>query len=220
MGRVFRFVFKLFVGALVFFLLTAVGIVLDGLSDAGQKADVALVTGHAEVVQGKSDPRLDRVVQLYNDGEFPAIIVSGSTTSDAMAEYLESRGIPSSAIIEAHPEETAQQTARNVAEIMKEHQFQSVMIVAEYYHMALTQLALMHEGVTGIQKAHVGKPDKADAWKIGLEVVAVYDYVGKIYLLPAAEKAREEAQAGIEKAKVDAANAKEKVNKSLDGLTK
>jgi hypothetical protein len=155
-------------------------------------------------------------VQLYNQGEFPFVIVGGSTSP----EYLESRGIPSSAIIEAHGSGTTQGNAREVAQIMKSHQLQSVMIVSDYYQITRTKLALNHEGITEIEKAHVGKLRKEDALKIGREVVALYDYIGKIYLLPAAEKVRKEAQVGLDKAKTDAETTKEKVDKSLDNMAK
>ena len=138
-----------------------------------------------------------------------------------MAEYLEAHGLPSSAIITYNQgEESTQETARIVAEIMKSHQFQSVMIISDYYRITRTKLALTHEGITNIEKAHVGKLQKEDAMKIGREVVALYDYIGKIYLLPAAEKAREEAQVGMDKAKSDAEQAKEKVDKNLDNMAK
>jgi uncharacterized SAM-binding protein YcdF (DUF218 family) len=227
MRRLFSLVFKLLVAALVIFLLTAVWIVLDGLSDAGQKADVALVTGYPESPRGHAaEPRMDRVIQLYNDGEFPFIVVSGPTDPggydqpDAMAKYLESGGIPASAIIEENRGEDTQDAAHDMAGIMKSHQFQSVMLVTDYYRMTRARLALTHEGVADIQKVHVGKLRKEDAWKIGREVVALYDYIGKTYLLPAAEKAREEAQAGMDKAKTDVKKAKEKVDKSLDNMAK
>jgi hypothetical protein len=216
MRRLFNLIFQLVVAAVFIFLCTAAWIVFDGLNDQGAKADVALVTGHAESAQGTSEPVLDRVVQLYNQGEFPFVIVGGSTSP----EYLESRGIPSSAIIAAQGRGTTQGNAREVAEFMKSHQFQSVMIVAVYYHVTRLKLALTHEGVAKIEKAHVGKLRKEDAFKIGREVVALYDYIGKIYLLPAAEKVQKEAQVGMDKAKTDAQTAKEKVDKSLDSMVK
>ena len=227
MRRFLNLIFQLLAAALLVFIGTAAWIVFDGLTDLGEKADVALVTGHADSSQGKAEePRLDRVIKLYNDGEFPFIIVSASrdsganNESEAMAKYLESHGIASNVIIVAHPGENTPETARDVAEIMKSHEFKSVMIVTDYYHVTRVKLALSHEGITDIQKAHVGKLDKEDAWKIGREVIALYDYVGRVYLLPAAEKAKEEAQVGMDKAKADAEKAKEKVDKSLDNMAK
>jgi len=223
MRRLFSLIVQLLAAAILIFIGTAAWIVFDGLKDQGQKADVALVTGHLESPQNTA--QLDRVIKLYNDGEFPFMIVSGSTgrgtydEPDAMAKYLESHGIPSDAIIQGHGADT-QEAASNVAEIMKSHQFHSVMIIADYYQMTRPKLALNHEGITEIQKAHVGKLQKEDAWKIGREVVALYDYVGKVYLLPAAQKAKEEAQTGLDKAKADAQKAKDKVNNGLDNMAK
>ena len=226
MRRLINFFLQLVVLALVVFLFTAAWIVFDGLIDAGGKADVALVTGRVDAAPGMADAKLDRVIELYNGGEFPYIIVSGSRRGTAkndpaeMAKYLESHGISSDAIIEDLHGETTVATSREVAEIMKSHQFQSVMLVTDYYRMTRTKLVLSHDGVQQIEKAHVGKFQKEDVWDIGREVVALYDYIGRVYLMPAALKAKEEAQSGIDKAKVDAETAKEKVDKGLDGLAK
>ncbi len=222
--------------AVFVFLCTAAWIIFDGLSDEGVKADVALVPGYGGAAPGMENSRLDRVAQLYNGGEFPFVIVSGSMRRGsgasgeadtalerptAMAQYLESKGVPANAVIVIdHGGETTEETARDVAEIMKQHDFHSVMIVTDYYHVTRTKLALSHEGVLEVDKVHVGALRKEDAWRIGREVVALYKYVGTVYLLPAAEKARTEAQVGMDKAKIDAEQAKQKVNKSLDNMAK
>ena len=239
MRRLFKLFFQLIAAAIFLFLCLAALIVFDGLNDEGQKADCALVTAQAGAPQGNSG--LDRVVKLYNDGEFPFIIVSGSmvhvttevsagtlsltarSTDDEaadMAKYLETHGVPANAIIEAPRSETTQGMARAVAKLMKSRMFQSVMIVTDYYHMTRLKLVLNHEGVADIEKSHVGTLRKEDALKIGREVVALCNYVGHVYLLPAAEKAKEEAQVGLDKASVDAQQAKDKVNKSLDDMAK
>ena len=202
-------------------------IIFDGLNDQGQKADVALVTGHAQVVPGKPNPLLDRVVDLYNAGDFSFIILSGSTGGSAgdepaaMAEYLERHGIPPGVVIRGRKGgESTQETASRVAEIMKLRQFKSVMIVADYYHITRTRLVLSHEGIAEVERAHVGRLQKEDAVKIAREVVALYVYVGKTYLLPAAEKVKKEAEVGIDKVDADAVQAKDKVNKGLDNMAK
>ena len=222
MRRLFNVIFQLISAAIVIFLLTAVWIVFDGLTDLGEKADVAWVFGSSQPPRGASDPLLDRVIKLYTDGDFPFIVVSGSThdQADVMAKYLESHDVPASAILKGAWGENTLDTARNMAETMKLHQFKSVMIVTDYYYVTRTKLELLHEGITDVQKAHVGKLHKADAMKIGREVVALYDFVAKDYLLPAAEKAREEAQVGIEKAKANADQAKKKMDKGLDNMSK
>ncbi len=223
MRRLFSLIFQLILIAIVIFLGTAAWIVFDGLSDQGSKADVALVTGRSAA--GTTDPRLDRVAQLYNQGEFPFVIVVGSAgprpvSATSVTDYLETHGVPANAILEASRAENTGAMAFNVAEVMREHHFGSVMIVADYYRITRTKIALSHDGITEIEKAHAGNLDKDDAMKIGREVVALYEYVGKIYLMPAAEKVKQEAQVGVDKAKVDAEQAKQKVDKDLNGLSK
>ena len=227
MRRLFGFLFQLVIVAVFFFLCTSALIIFDGLNDQGQKADVALVTGHAQVVAGQPNPLLDRVVDLYNAGDFSFIILSGSTGGGAgdepaaMAEYLERHGIPPGVVIRGRKGgESTQETASRVAEIMKLRQFKSVMIVADYYHITRTRLVLSHEGIAEVERAHVGRLQKEDAVKIAREVVALYVYVGKTYLLPAAEKVKKEAEVGIDKVDADAVQAKDKVNKGLDNMAK
>lgn len=230
MRRLFSIIFQLVAAAIFFFLCTAAWIIFDGLNDSTEKADVGLVTGHEETPPGMhglvAPGKLDRAIQLYNDGDFPFIVVSGSAlysgydSSKAMAEYLVSKGIPAGAIIEGPEKGSTQETAREIAKIMKSHQFRSVMIVSDYYRMTRTKLALVHAGITEVGKAHVGKLRKEDAWKIGREVVALYDYVGKVYLFPAAEMIKKEAQVGMDKASVDAEKARDSVSKGLDNMTK
>jgi hypothetical protein len=227
MGRFFKFIFQLIAAAIFIFLCIAAWIIFDGLTDEGQKADVGLVVGHAQGVRGTSDAQLDRVVELYSKGAFPSVIIIGTKWQEignakevTVAQYLEAHGVPPGAIIANHVGTDMQETSQEVAAIMKSHQFFSVMIITEYYDVTRVKLALTHEGVAGIEKAHVGTLRKEDALKIGRGVVALCDYVGRVYLLPEAEKAREEAKVGMDKASVDAEKAKEGVDKSLDNLAK
>ena len=228
--RLFKLIFQLVALALVIFLLTAVWIVFDGLTDLGEKTDVGVVLGRSEHGQGASDPlaeaRLDRAIKLYDDSQFPIIVVVGSggggayDQPGAMASYLEDHGISSSVIIEARAGIDTLDTARQLAEIMKQRGFVSVMIVTDYYHVTRTKLALRHEGVSEIKQTHVGFLRKEDAAKIGREVVALYDYIGKLYLLPGAKKVEAEAEVGLEKAKVDAESAKKTVDQRIDSMAK
>ncbi len=228
--RLISLIVKLFTLAIAIFILTVVWIIFDGVTDLGNHSDVALVLGHtdAEPATAKKhkEDRLERAAQLFKDGQFPYIIVSGAAHSggeneaDRMAHGLEVLGIPAGdIIIDPHGDNT-ETTARNVAEIMKKHGFHSVMIVTDYYHITRTKLALRHEQVTELDTAHAGALRKQDAFPIGREVVALYAYLGKYYLLPAAAKARDEAKTGLDQAKVEAEKAKTSVDKKLDNLGK
>lgn len=228
--RFVRLIFQLLTLVIAVFILTAVWIIFDGVTDLGNHPDVALVLGHTDVepatAEKHKEDRLDRAAQLYKDGQFPLIIVSGAVHSggeneaDRMAHGLEVLGVPASDIIIDQQGSNTETTARNVAEIMKKRGFHSVMVITDYYHMTRAKLALRHEGVTELDTAHAGNLRKQDAFPIGREVVALYAYLGKYYLLPAAEKARDEAKTGLDQAKVEAEKAKTSVDKKLDNMAK
>jgi vancomycin permeability regulator SanA len=227
MQRLFRIILQLVMAALLCFLILASLIIFDGLHDHGKQADVALVTGYPANGESKALqlPWLDHAAKLFQDGAFSYVIVSApdrwnGEDETAMARYLEAHGVPSNVILEGHRRTNTEAMARDAAGIMREHDFQSVIIITDYYHVTRTKLVLNHAGITQIGNSHVGTFQLADAWNIGREVVALYKYVAEVYVLPAANKVKEEAEVGVDKAKADAQKAKEKVDKSLDSLPK
>jgi vancomycin permeability regulator SanA len=223
MRRLFNFVLKLLGVVLVFVLVTVAWILFDGLTNLGDKAEVALVLATPESPgAGSNHALLDRAVKLFKDGDFPSIILSGSKTKhelETMTKYLTEKGIPADAIL-VDEAATTPEAVRKAAEIMKARDATSVMIVTEYYRVTQAKLVFLHEGIASIQKAHVGALDKGDAEAIGREVIALYDYVARSYVLPEVQKIKDEAKVGADKAKVDVEAAKKKVDKSLDGISK
>jgi vancomycin permeability regulator SanA len=227
MRSFFNLILQLIAAAILIFILTGVWIVFDGINDVGDKADVGLAIGHGRSAPGASDAQLDRVAELYKEGRFPTVIVvgsrwqvTGSEDAGEMVKYLENHGVPSKAITADDHGNTTQDTAEQVADLMKVHDDLSVMIVANYYQITRTKVSLSHQAVLQIEKAHVGTLQKEDALNIAREVVAFYDYLGKVYLLPLAEQARKEAKVGMDKASTEEQEAKDKVNRTLDTLPK
>ena len=75
---------SLTLGAIALVLLLAAGaLVWSGLHDDVQHADVALVLGNTVQTDGTPSPRLqarlDKTLELYRAGYFPAIIASGGS---------------------------------------------------------------------------------------------------------------------------------------------
>ena len=227
MRKLWRILFQLVILVVVFFLLSSVTVVMDGLTDRGAKADVALVTGHVHPDEDKRDALLDRVVELYKTGKVGQVMVVGATwrqvgdeDAETMVKYLTAHGVPEAAIIQSNHGGTTDETSRAAAELFQARQFESMMVVADYYDVSRLKIALRHEGVLNIESDHVGAFRKEDVMPIGGAVVKLYGYVGREYLMPAAEKMKQEAQVGMDKASADAKKAKEKVDKGLDGLAK
>jgi len=227
MGRLIRFVFQLVLVALFFAILSAVVMVFDGLNDRGDKAEAAVVTDARVPAKGAS-PLLDRAVEMHRSGEVNSIVVISSKWlgegqeggAAEMEKYLISHGVPAGDIIKSDRGGSMQETARAVAAIVVARKLDSIMIVADYYDVTRLKLALMHENVKNVLSVHVGTVTKDDLFKIINSVVALYEYVGKVYLLPEAEEVKKEAETGLDKAKIEADHAKDKVDKGLDNLPK
>jgi vancomycin permeability regulator SanA len=237
----FRLIFRLISLVLLILIATVIWVVADGLNDHGDKADVGVVPGNAVRRDGMPGPilraRLDHAIELYQKGDFPLIIVSGATKTGGynepavMANYLVEHQVPRPALIEDTTGANTDDTGIDVARLMRARHLTSAMIVTNYYHITRMKLALQHAGIHNIEQSHVGVVTKDDAFMLGREVIALYYYLGRFYLFPAAEKAQEEAKADSEKikqeAQVDSEKAqeeadkvKEKANQDLDSLRK
>jgi vancomycin permeability regulator SanA len=225
----FRLIFRLITLAVLVSVGEAVWIVYDGLNDQGDHADVAVVPGTA-VRHGVPGPilrsRLDRAIELYRAGKFPLIIVSGATEvggydeAAAMSNYLIEKQVPVTAIVQDKIGAHTSDTGRDVAAIMKARNLHSVMIVSQYYHITRMKLALKYAGIKDVEQVHVGVVQKEDAFMLAREVLALDDYLFKFYLLPAADKAKAEAQVEGEKVKVEAEKAKDQVRQKIDSSQK
>lgn len=234
LGRLFKVAFYLVAVAAFAFVVTAIWMSFDGLTDDGTHADVALVVGNAQVDTGELWPvlqeRLDRVIKLYNDSVFPAVIVSGVPKdggydeTETMVKYLESKGIPEKVIFADHLADDPRRLGIRVADVMQTEHFTSVMIVGHYYQITRLKVALHFADVASIAHDHIGHLSKADGHNIAREVYLLGDFLAQYYVLPEAKdlskKITDEAKTGMDKASEDAKQAKESVDKKIDNLAK
>jgi vancomycin permeability regulator SanA len=232
--RLFKWTLSLAIFALVAGLCTAAWLVYDGLTDTGDRADIAVVPGMTVAQDGTPGPslqtRLDGAIERYKQGHFPLIFVSGGSKpggydeADGMAKYLIAHEVPADAIVEDHHGDTTADTARNLARYMKRKDIHSAMIVTHYYHITRMKLALSEAGITDIGQSHVGALQKEDAGVLAREVAAFYYYLARYYLLPEAKDlekdVQEEAPKVQDELKQDADKAKQTVDDKLKSLPK
>jgi vancomycin permeability regulator SanA len=221
----FWLLYRLIALAVLVFVGTAVWIVADGLNDSGTSADVAVVLGNSIQKNGVPAPilraRLDRAIELYQKGEFPLIIVSGATRLGgdepaAMCNYLVEHQVRIGAIVQDRGGANTDDTSEDVERIARERNLRSVMIITDYYHITRTKLALRHAGVRDIEQAHSGVVKTEDAPRLAREILALYFYLGKFYLIPWAHQAGQEAQVNGEKLKEQAQIEAEKLKEDAD----
>lgn len=168
------------------FILSMLVIVLLGARDHVFKADLLVVLGNkvspTGVPSSGLSARLNKAIELYQQGYAPYIFVSGGTGKEgfneaiAMSNYLIKRGIPESAIIKDPLGINTRATAQNTYQYMKRHNLKSAIIVSQYYHIARAKLALRRAGITKIGQASPGYLSPKDLYSVTREVVGYPTY--------------------------------------------
>ncbi|MBW3507452.1 YdcF family protein [Janthinobacterium sp. NKUCC06_STL] len=168
------------------FLLATAALVLDGLNDKQPPADVIVVPGNTILPDGMPSPRLqarlDAALKQFQEHRAPHILVSGATGKEgfdeaaSMARYLQSRGVPASAILEDNQGWTTDATARNTALLMRQHGWQTAMVATQYFHVPRFRLALERAGITVSGQVHAPYFELRDLYSVPRETVgyAVY----------------------------------------------
>lgn len=173
------------------FLAGAGAIVLDGLNDAEGRSDVAVVLGTTVEPGGKPSARLaarlDRAVDLWGEGAFARVIVSGGighegyNEAEVMRRYLVERGVPADDIVLDSNGVDTYHTARFVGAWMKGHGARTVCAITQYFHISRTRLALERFGAGEVRTAHARIFETRDLYSIPREVLGYCAYTLRRY---------------------------------------
>jgi uncharacterized SAM-binding protein YcdF (DUF218 family) len=97
---------------------------------------------------GDTQARTAAAVALYQDGWAPVLIFSGAaadpsgpSNARAMATAAEAAGVPASAILLDETSVDTSQNATNVAMIVQEHGYHSIILVTSPYHQRRAEIA-------------------------------------------------------------------------------
>lgn len=184
---------KFIVFAFLFcYLIAAIKLVAIGLSDHDAHADLIVVPGNTVDSTGmpsqRLKARLDAALRLFKAKLAPTIFVSGGTgnegidESQAMMNYLISRGVPASAVIRDKQGVSTRATAINLARYMGAHKLKSALVATQYFHIARTRLALEQQGVKVVGSSHARYMELRDLYSIIREVIAYAAYCFKLDL--------------------------------------
>lgn len=175
-------------GLILLLVLTGLtGIVLDGLRDEVQVSDVGVVPGSKVMPDGSPSnrlrARLDKAAELYRQGMFKHIIVSGGTGDEGfsearvMATYLAGQqSIPANAILLDEHGNTTEATALNSVVIMKRHGLKSALVVTQFFHISRSRYALHRAGVEVVYSAHANYFEARDFYSLAREMMALPAY--------------------------------------------
>lgn len=167
-------------------LLALAVLIFSGLKDQMGKADVALVLGNTVNTDGTPSPRLqarlDKTLELYRNGYFPTIIVSGGIgiegydEAKVMSDYLVFHGVSADQIIIDNEGINTYASAKNTLQIIRDSNKKSVFVISQYFHLPRTRLALERLGVSPIYSAHANFFEWRDIYSSLREVVAYISY--------------------------------------------
>ncbi len=168
-------------------VLLALAILIDGFTDNLGEAYTAVVLGNTVYPDGTLSPRLhsrlDKAVELYRQGYFKQIIVSGAQGEEGydearvMKNYLLSHGVEAQAILPDPNGFNTFETARNTAALLRHAEDKSVMVITQYFHITRCRLALNKFGITEVRSAHANYFGLRDIYSLFREVVAVPVYL-------------------------------------------
>ncbi|MDB6174376.1 MAG: hypothetical protein JWL59_3687 [Chthoniobacteraceae bacterium] len=187
--RLWKYLLRTILFSSAFILLAACALIWDGLHDEIGTADLGVVLGNTVNIDGSPSPRLaarlDRTLELYRQGAFPLVLVSGALGKEGhdeasvMRDYLTSRGIPSTQVIVDSDGRTTFATAKNTKALMKLRRLRSVLVVSQYFHMSRAKLAMRRFGISTVYSAHARHFEARDLYSIIRELVGYLSYTFK-----------------------------------------
>ena len=192
MGKARYIYIKIVLGILLCgYVISAGALAWSGLHDHLGNADVMLVLGSALNADGtpskRLQSRLDRAVEQERETPVKTILVSGGLEkngcdeAESMADYLADHGIDRTYITLDHQGWTTYDSARNTAQLLKNHGWRGVIIVTQYFHIPRTRMALRRWGVDPIFSVHARRMEFRDVYALAREVAGWITYHFKAY---------------------------------------
>jgi vancomycin permeability regulator SanA len=159
-------------------------ITVDGLSDNGETADVAVILGNKVNPDGTLSERLQKRLEcglnLYKTGRVKKIIVSGGLgkegfyEGDKMKEYLARHNVPDSVIIVDNRGDNTLSTVKNTLSLRGQLHFNSIIVVSQFYHVTRTKMLFKKQGFKNVSSVSPHYFELRDAYSMLREFMAYY----------------------------------------------
>lgn len=180
-----RKTFKIiFYTIIAWFTIHSLYIITDGLSDSGQKADLAVILGSKVNEDGtlskRLEKRLETGIQLYQNHRIKKILVSGGLGKEGyyegtkMKDFLISKGIPDSLIFVDNRGDNTRASVENTLQLKKKLGFNSIVIVSQYFHVTRTKKLFKDRGFINIASVSPKYFEIRDLYSIIREFPAYY----------------------------------------------
>ena len=189
MRKLLRWLTILVLGLFALWLIAALILVINGLKERVEPADVAVVLGNEVYLNGEpSRPlkaRLDRAVELFRRHLFPQIVVSGGIETNgtdetlAMRQYLMRQGVPAEAILLDPRGADTMDTAEDTVALMNQHGWKRIIVISQYFHLPRCKLAFRKAGIKHVLVSYARFFSWHDLWAITRELAAYPVYYFK-----------------------------------------
>ncbi|MEO7397930.1 MAG: YdcF family protein [Ilumatobacteraceae bacterium] len=141
-----------------YYAINLVQVHLVGTSDQARPADAIIVLGAAQY-DGRPSPqlqaRLDHVVDLWNRGLAPLVVVTGGnqpgdrfTEAQVSATYLIEHGVDEAAILREDAGRSSWESLSTVADFLRDRGATRVLLVSDPYHSLRIRLMAEDLGLT------------------------------------------------------------------------
>lgn len=166
------------------FTIHTIYIIIDGLSDSGEKADIAIIlenkVNEDGTLSARLEKRLETGIELYKNYRVKKILVSGGLgkegfyEADKMKEFLISNAIPDSVILVDNYGNNTRLTVENTLKFHQKYKFKSIIVVSQYFHVTRTKKLLKEKGFMNVKSVSPRYFEWRDLYSILREFPAYY----------------------------------------------
>lgn len=174
-------------GFIAWFIIHSIVISIDGLINTKQKADLAVILGNKVNEDGTLSERLKARVDcgydLYKSGQVKKILVSGGLGKEGhfegtkMKEYLIRKGVPDSVVFVDDKGNNTLLTVRNTLSLRDSIEFESIIVVSQYYHLTRTKMLFRKNGFDQVWSASPNYFEIRDFYSVLREFFAFYSEI-------------------------------------------
>ncbi|WP_148229677.1 MULTISPECIES: YdcF family protein [Cellulophaga] len=159
-------------------------ITIDGLTKNEKTADIAVILGNKVNEDGTLSERLEKRLQcglrLFQNGQVKKIIVSGGLGKEGFYEgnkmkaYLIKKNVPDSLVIIDNFGNNTLATVHNTIKLKDSLNFESIIVVSQYFHLTRTKMLFRKQGLKNISSASPEYFEFRDFYSLFREFVAYY----------------------------------------------
>jgi vancomycin permeability regulator SanA len=169
---------------LVWMLIHSIVITIDGLTDNGETAAIAIVLGNKVNEDGTLSTRLQKRLEcglnLFKTERVKRILISGGLgkegfyEAEKMKDFFVDNGIADSLILVDNYGVNTFATVKNTLELNKKYHFVDIIVVSQYFHVTRTKMLFRKSGFKNVSSCCPKYFEWRDFYSIAREFLSFY----------------------------------------------